>query len=111
MRKEIMNIAASVRRNYFAEKAREVYYKLSEQLSHNEGVEKDGMIEIKVQVRVKSVKDIPYLNGALADAGYPPADIRQKLGCFSPVAIATYRFTKDEIAKIQFDSTSTLSTH
>ena len=103
MRKEIMKNAASLRRRYLAEKAGEVYCKLSEHLFHNEGVEKDGMIEIRIQVHVESPDDIPFLNATLADAGYPPQDIRQKFGFCSPTAIVTvtYRFTNSEIAKIQ----------
>lgn len=97
MRKKIM-----AENNYLNALAQEVYAKLLEQLSQGQGVKhRDGGSTIKVQVWVQSLEDIPLLNATLANAGYPPHDVRQKFGYCSPTAIVTYRFTDDEIAKIQ----------
>jgi hypothetical protein len=100
MRKKIITDAAIKRHNYLNTLAQEVYDKLLEQLSQGQVKHQDGGNEIKVQVHVRSLEDIPYLNATLADAGYPPHNVRQKFGYCSPTAIVTYRFTDDEIAKI-----------
>lgn len=101
MRKEIITDAAIKRHNYLNALEKEVHHRLSEQLFQGKGVKlKDGGREIKIQVHVQSLEDIPLLNATLANAGYPPHNVRQKLGFCSPTAIVTYRFTDDEIAKI-----------
>ena len=98
MRKKIITDAAIKRRNYLNSLGQEVRYELLEQLYQGGGVKlKNGGRQIKVRVVVLSREDIPHLNATLADAGYPPYDIRH--GCFL-FAIVTYRFTDDEIAKI-----------
>ena len=101
MRKKIITDAAIKRRNYLDNLEKEVHHRLSEQLFQGKGVKlKDGGREIIVQIHVQSLEDIPLLSTTLANAGYPPHNVRQKFGYCSPTAIVTYRFTDDEIAKI-----------
>ena len=101
MRKKILTDAEIERHNYLNALAQEVYVKLLEQLSQGQGVKyQDGGREIKVQAPLQNLEDIPLLNATLADAGYPPHNVRQKFGYCSPTAIVTYWFTDDEIASL-----------